>query len=279
MSVQNFLTKDNIQTLWDVVIDENIFKFLEKEHQINVLNIFNENLKGFFETEKTKEINLVYLNKKYIMLILNYITKNFKSNIPNKIKIYDEPETKEPITYEEIQNEKKTQFEMDLMKRQQDFTNAITMQVPDVPDFKDNFKDEPISEMEKMIKEITKKRNYDVEQINQSYQKENEQWMKPQETSIKSEKFLSQNQNQNKIQENVEDHKKNVTWGNNEIINKSLENVEEQDIFKKLKKVNTNENITLTLNDNSFEQRLTNIEEKLEMYNYKIDKVLQLLQR
>jgi hypothetical protein len=279
MSVQNFLTKDNIQTLWDVVIDENIFKFLEKEHQINVLNIFNENLKGFFETEKTKAINLVYLNKKYIMLILNYITKNFKSNIPNKIKIYDEPETKEPITYEEIQNEKKTQFEMDLMKRQQDFTNAITMQVPDVPDFKDNFKDEPISEMEKMIKEITKKRNYDVEQINQSYQKENEQWMKPQETSIKSEKFLSQNQNQNKIQENVEDHKKNVTWGNNEIINKSLENVEEQDIFKKLKKVNTNENITLTLNDNSFEQRLTNIEEKLEMYNYKIDKVLQLLQR
>jgi len=271
MSIQNFLTKDNIQTLWDVVVDENIFKFLEKAQQINVLNIFNENLKGFFETEKTKAINLIYLNKKYIMLILNYITKNFKNNITNKIKIYDEPEEKVPITYEEIQNEKKSQFEMDLIKRQQEFTNAITKQVPDVPDFKDNFKDEPIGEMEKMIQEITRKRNYDVEQINQSYQKGNDQWMKPQETSIKSEKYLSQ------IQENIEDQKKNVTWGNNEIIFDDDKNLD-QDIFKKLKKVNTNENITLLLNDKTFEQRLTNIEEKLEIYNDKIDKVIQLLQ-
>ena len=30
--------------------------------------------------------------------------------MPNKIKIFDEPLVKESITYEEIQNEKKTQF-------------------------------------------------------------------------------------------------------------------------------------------------------------------------
>jgi hypothetical protein len=105
-SVQNFIKKDNIDTIWDVIIDEEMFKFLSRDIQSNVLKLFNENIKGFFETERIKQTSLIEMNKKYILLILNYIKKNYPNNMPNKIKIYQDSETKESSTYEEIQNEK-----------------------------------------------------------------------------------------------------------------------------------------------------------------------------
>lgn len=295
IGVQNFLKKENIDTLWDVIIDEDIFKFLTREIQVNVFKLFNENMKGFFDVERIKTSKLVEMNKKYILLILNHIKKNYPNNMPSKIKIFNDSETKEPITYEEIQNEKKTQFEMELMKKQQEFTNSMSLQVPEVPDFKDNFTDEPISEMDKMIKEITAKRNYDVEQISKANKGSIENadtWLKPQETSVKSEK-LTPNISQHIIQETnsrskyqtIEDTEvqknKNVSWGQNEEYNipsLSDEMDEDNNIFNKLKKIPSNlQNITLTMNENT-EERLTQIEKTLYLYNSKIDKILDLLQ-
>jgi hypothetical protein len=293
MSIQSFLKKDNVETLWDVIIDENIFKFLSKDNQIKVYNIFVENIKGFFENEKNNSVNLIDINKKYILLILNYIKNTYSNQIPNKIKIYEESPVKELITYEEIQSDKKTQFEKDLMKRQNDFTNAMALPTPEVPEFTDKFTDSPISEMDKMIKEITAKRNYDVEQINRSFQTQNsnessDEWLKPQETSIKKEKLNNKIiGNINKL--NLEEREKNVTWGENkEIFLPSIEEDQESNyennIFNKLKKINNSpENITLKINevssqDNSIIERLLNIEEKLEIYKNKIDNILHILQ-
>jgi hypothetical protein len=194
MTIQSFLKKDNTDTLWYVIIDEDIFKFLSREVQGKVFQVFIDNIKGFFEVEKTKTNELIDMNKKYILLILTHIKKNYPNQMHNKIKIYNEPHIKESITYEEIQNDKKTQFEKDFLKRQEEFTNAITLHVPEVPDFTDKYTDTPISEMDKMIKEITAKRNYDVEQISQNHQVQIENadsWLKPQETSVKSDKFIT----------------------------------------------------------------------------------------
>jgi hypothetical protein len=279
MSNQNFIKENNISTLWDVIADEDIFKFLTRDNQMNVFKLFNENIKGFFETERVKQTNLIDMNKKYILIILNYIKKNYPNNMPNKIKIYQDSESKEPITYEEIQNEKKSQFEMDLVKRQEEFTKTMSIEIPKTPDFKDNFIDEPINEMEEMIKEITAKRNYDIEQVNRLHQQGINKWLKPQETSIKNEKFINTTQNQGDIKDNQlqnkyknqEQKEKNVTWGKNEIFLQQ----EDVNIFEKLKKVNTHENT----NEKNFEERLTNIEEKLEIYNKKMDKILDLLQK
>lgn len=276
MSNQNFIKEQNISTLWDVIADEDIFKFLTRDNQNNVFKLFNENIRGFFDAEKMKQTNLIDMNKKYILIILNYIRKNFPNNTPNKIKIYQEAETKEAITYEEIQNERKTQFETDFVKRQEEFTRAMSLDVPKTPDFKDNFTDEPISEMEEMIKEITAKRNYDIEQVNRNYQQNNDQWLKPQETSIKNEKFGLSSQNQPEIK--VIQEQKNVSWGKNEIF-------EEGSIFKKLKKINnTEKNVDneITYENQKMEKmekRLTNIEQKLELYNEKMDKILNLLEK
>ena len=197
---------------------------------------------------------------------------------------------------------KKTQFEKDLAKRQEEFTNSISVKVPEVPDFSDRYQETPISEMDKIIKEMTAKRNYDVEQINRSYQSDinnTNNWLKPQETSIKAEKITQQNgeemsRNQNYSKSNYintmneSPSKKNVSWGDNKEINPiSLDDTElETNLFQKLKKVNKNEeygnNITLSMQENipirnTNEDRILVVESEIKMLNNKLDMIINLL--
>ena len=249
MNTTSFLNNENVKVLWDVVIDEDIIKRQSREFQENILNLFRSNLKGFYDVESQKTTNLIDMNKKYILLILNYANKQIAQNVKpeyRKIKILDElPQKKvnELITYEEIQNDKRSQFEKDLNRRQEDFSNSMALPVPPVPKFSDNLEDGPISEIEKAIKELTSQRNYDVEQIsrsnNNNLNSNTDNWLKPQETSVKNDKLSPQQPLQNgningnngnrlkylKIDnENVENQvislerekqispKKNVTW-------------------------------------------------------------------
>jgi hypothetical protein len=53
MNINNFLYKENLNTLWDVISDEDIFKFLSRDIQSKVAELFTNNVKGFFEIEKT----------------------------------------------------------------------------------------------------------------------------------------------------------------------------------------------------------------------------------
>jgi hypothetical protein len=307
MSSKTFLNTENISMIWDVITDEEIFKFLSRDIQNKVANIFTSNLKGFFESEIQNTNNLIDINKKYIMLILNYIKKNFPAQQPNKIKIHNEiisstPE-KELITYEEIQNDRKSQFEKDLNKRQEEFTNSMTIPVPSVPEFVDKNVDAPIREMEKIIKEMTAQRNYEVEFINKNYQQA-DNWLKPQETSIKNDKNLSstiisneQNEN-NKLRylkfENEEislnrtEKRKNVSWGeNSEIENKKNSediNLTEDNIFKKLKKVNTYPiqptlEFEETIIINKKEDKIQNLENEVKSLNIKMDMIINLLKQ
>ena len=234
MNTSIFLTKTNISMIWDVISDEDIFKFLSRDIQIKISEIFSNNLKGFYETEVLKNNTLIDMNKKYIMLMLGFITKNYPIR-PSKITILEEispTNKKNLITYEEIHNDKKSQFEKDLSRHKEEFTNAMTIKVPPVPDFNDKLDDIPITEMEKKIKEMTAQRNYDVEQINKTfnYDAQDDNWLKPQETSIKNDKFqapfsnFSQEKTSNSYLTNL-DQKRNVTWGEN--VTKEFEEIEE----------------------------------------------------
>jgi hypothetical protein len=205
MNTTSFLNNENVKVLWDVVIDEDIIKRQSREFQENILKLFRNNLKGFYDVESQKTTNLVDMNKKYILLILNYANKQIAQNVKpeyRKIKILDElPQKKvnELITYEEIHNDKRSQFDKDLNRRQEEFTNAMALPVPPVPKFSDNLEDGPISEIDKAIKELTSQRNYDVEQIsrsnNNNLNSNTDNWLKPQETSVKNDKLTPQSQN------------------------------------------------------------------------------------
>ena len=131
MSVSNFLTKTNVAMIWDVISDEDMFKFLSKDIQSKITEVFTNNLKGFYDNEILKNNTLIDMNKKYILLMLNFIKTNHTQQ-PNKITIHEEispTNQKNLITYEEIQNDRKSQFEKDLFKRQEEFTNSMTLKV------------------------------------------------------------------------------------------------------------------------------------------------------
>ena len=69
MSTNTFLNKDNIKMLWDVISDEDIFKYLKLDSQERISQMFVNNLRGFYETEKVKTNNVVDINKKYIIIL------------------------------------------------------------------------------------------------------------------------------------------------------------------------------------------------------------------
>jgi hypothetical protein len=311
MNVTYFLHKNNTSILWDVISDEDVIQTQPPDFKSILFNIFSSNIQNFYksETNENNTITLVDLNKKYILLILKYAKKTIDEQKLNKIKIHEELSPisqKELITFEEIQNDKRSQFEKDLAKLKDNFSNSFAVPIPETPNFSDNIKDTPISEMGKKIKEMTEQRNYEVEQINKNYIKiqnndKNENWLTPQETSLKNgnqqkthiQKPLDNNkikhikiENDSKINnglitnvlELLNDNnspKKNVSWGENSTITKTDDNeyANYNNIFNKLKKIN---------NDNLIEEpkqkTQINIEEEIRIINSKIDKIFEILQ-
>lgn len=303
MSISLFNKKDNIQMLWDIVSDEDIFKFLTPDIQSKIYNLFLSNIQGFFENERTKNNPLVDLNKKYILLILNHIKKTYPYQ-PSKIKIHSEPPVKELITYEEIKNDRKSQFEKDFSRRQEEFEDSMTIKLPPLPKFADRETDKPIKEIDKILKEMQAQRNYEVEQINRTYNTTNQlnNWLKSQETSLKTEKFQNnldkseQPQNYsrfkflNEIEQNLSptNTKKNVSFSNTDVVNtfitENQENEEDLNLFSKLKKFEEKEdNIKFEIHESTInnkklnEDRISNLERNVTNLNEKMDKIISLL--
>lgn len=270
-SVNNFLDKENLQLLWEVLIDEPLIKQLctSETKKNNLIRIFESNLNDFFISERYSCTNLIELNKKYIFLIVNAIMKittpNARPVIPQnnnvktiqetpqyrKIKIHPE-EPKQSITYEDIHNDRIQYFEKEYNKKQEEFTNAMSLPVPPVPNFSDNV-DEPTNDLESEIKKIQEQRNYDIEVINNN-------WLKSQETSIKNEKFT--------VTTN-----KHISWKD--------ENVSEEiNIFDKFKKITNNDLFNEVINDkntNSQQMEINEIKKEIVALNEKLDLILQKL--
>jgi hypothetical protein len=257
MDVTYFLNNENVKVLWDVIIDEDIIKRQPREFHENILNLFRTNLKGFYDVESSKTTSLVDMNKKYILLILNHANKQITQNIKpeyRKIKILDElPQKKvnELITYEEIQNDKRSQFEKDLNRRQEDFTNSMALPVPPVPKFTDDKLDEgPISEIEKAIKDLTSQRNYDVEQIsknnNNNLNSNTDNWLKSQETSVKNDKMNPQlsNINGNNVNNSINVNNSRLKYIK---IDNNLENENQIISLEREKQMSPKKNVTWDL--------------------------------
>jgi hypothetical protein len=292
MSINQFLEQENIQLLWEVIIDEPLIKQLcNSESKLNnLMHIFESNRKEFFAVEKNNCNNLIELNKRYMLLIINYVIKinntpanvqaNVQANVPTnlqnpvnsfqykKIKIHPEESIKQSITYEDIHNDRMTLFEKELNQKQEEFTNAMSLPVPPVPNFSDNL-DQPISEIELEIKKIQEQRNYDIEMINNTNKNSNlyidDNWLKPQETSIKNEK-LSVNNSKN------DNNKKHISWEDEQPQQPQQPDLEQINIFNKLKKINSND-----VSNISFQSQIDEIKKDLLSLNEKMDLLLQKL--
>jgi hypothetical protein len=303
MSVNEFLTKQNVDLLWEVIIDDDLFKNKPKELINQIGSIFTQHLRGFNEAEKNNSNNLMSMNKRFIGVILNHSRSIIVSN-KNPVK------TKDLITSSDLQTDRISQFEKDLSQRQNEFTSAMTLPVPPVPKFSDGNLDEPMSEMELAIKKALEQRNYDIEQVSKNLNKSNaDTWLKPQETSVKSEKIIPlKNQKSDYVKdsyvqnalkyikidnENIENtvikkdiidlsKQKHISWEDENISlqiaeseqNKKDEedNIIDDNIFKKLKK------ITPEIDDSSnINSRMNILEDKINGLNNKIDLIIQIL--
>ena len=305
MTNKLFLKKENMQLLWDIVSDEDNFKFLTLNIQSKIYNIFYNNIQGFYETNMLKIKSLVELNKIYILLIQNYINTTYPNNKPNKIKIYSEITNKEPITYEEIQTNRNSQINKDYIKRQEDFEDTMNIKIPPVPEFSIPSIDGPIKEMDKILKEMTMQRNYDVEQINKLNDNigQNNNWLKSQNTSLKNEKFESGTKNieletKKNIKNNYDnydnslkkkglnnltqeiDFKKNVSWSNSDEIQLfNIEDEQEDNIFAKLKMKNNENNNENNNANNNINIEIEEIKPNYNLMSFNEDKILELGQQ
>ena len=263
-----FLTDENKQMLWDIITDEDVVKNLSKDVDVvqYLEETFHGNIKGFYDIEKGKTNDLLDLNKKYIVLILNYVKEIYNLNKtkqpvtsnhpPNKDKSYTPVD--KSYTRDDIQNDKRARFENELNTKQQEFTNAMTLPAPPTPKFSDNL-DEPISEMADAIKKITEQRKYDIEQI----------YNKPE---INKKQPLHENDNlkyikidkETVIDLNVIDlnTKKQISWATN------IAGDEDDNIFKKLKTIKA-ENKTEML-----QHEMNDMKKQMEIMNANILQIL-----
>ena len=273
MSINDFVTHQNVNMIWEILLDEDALNNRSEEIINDISNVVKQNIKGFYENERKQQTTLIELNKKFITLIINYVKKTYPLQTQQKSKeTYKQPIIQQPkqtqndlVTYSDIQTERISQFEKDLTRRQSEFTNAMALPVPEKPNFSDKL-DEPMSEMEIALKNAISQRNYDIEQVskNISINKNNDSWLKGAETSIKNEKLSpppSLNNNVTKSNQNNQNTQNNLKYI--KIDNKPIEN----NILKK---------DIIDLNQNNQTKHISwadeNINIKINMTELEIDK-------
>ena len=139
MNNHTFLSKSNIDLVWDVIIDEDIVKQCSSETCTAIYGVFCNNIQPFFDNEYKSTPNLVDMNKKYIMLMLNFISKNIltqsqaqqhqpqqqqqqqQQQPQQQLQQQQAPKQmtkpKQPITRDDIQTDKRTQMEKEKIGR------------------------------------------------------------------------------------------------------------------------------------------------------------------
>lgn len=284
--VHPFLQQANVSMLWEVIADEEAFRFLSMDAQQSVYQLFHANLKGFCDKERTRASSLVDLNKKYVLLILSHVKKQLGA-MPSKLVIHPELPPKEAITIEDIQSARRSQFDMDVSRHKQNFDSFNAVQPPPTPSFADAHTDTPIQEIDKILKNMQAQRNYEVNTFapSPSSATSAESWLTPQETSLKppakrdkipdppASRFKFLNTLQDPL--DTEEGSKAVNFSKITEVNTFVPELDEgnepdeedQSVFAKLKKV-------APLPPPSHEERLTSLERKVESLHQKMDALL-----
>ena len=182
----SFLSKDNVEMIWELIVDEDFTQNKTERQMMDMQNFFIKDIRDFYDRENTRGRDLMSLNKMFIENILQKLS----NPQPQAIKLR-EPTIelkKQVVTAEDIQASRMNEFEKQFAERQNEFSRAMTLHVPEKPAFNDEL-DKPIGEMEDLIARTLAQRNFDIEQIQQNVDKEKvKSFLTSQDTSIKSEK-------------------------------------------------------------------------------------------
>jgi hypothetical protein len=225
-----FLSTENKGFLWDLMLENETFK---KEIDNNILNV-----KKTFETvlndieKDNKSVELLEKNKLFLVE-LNLKIAN------NKL-----------VTSKEISNQRVTDFESRLKKRQNDFTISMEKEIPEEITFEDNM-DQPLLNVEDELQKKINERKYDNIDISNESTIEAKEWIGMD---------LSNDISMNKIEE--------IHTLPQEIVGDIFIPEIDIDIFSKLKKVQENN----TTND------MESVIFQLKKMDRKIDMLIEYIQ-
>lgn len=294
-----FITSENVELLWEIIMEEDIVKVIPKNRINEFRQFYIGQVKQYSEyvVGRNTNIPLVKINQDFITGFIKKIQPSPPQQQKNQTK------TKELYTAQEIQTDKRSQFDSELTRKQNEFKNAMTVPVPEIPKFGDQL-DKPIgSAMDELIAKTLAERNYDMQMIQKQNANETanvEQFLKSKETSVKVDKpgykpmtTVTQPQNQVKyikIGDELDDNmlkttnvidlsspklerpdKKNVSWGNNEYQEYVQQNtVESQStLFSKLKYIAPNNNEI-----DELKNQVNDLKTQISILNDKIDKLV-----
>jgi hypothetical protein len=250
----DFIRQPNVQLLWEIISEQLVLNSKPEKIRKDIYNVLTQNIRNFYTNENEKIGSLVGLNKKYIAVLVQYINTN-----------YSKIET----------NNKTSNFEQELKQKQTEFNQLMTLQVPPIPNFRDDANDSPMTEMEVAIKKASDMRNYDLEVINASRQApaqlSNNLKATPSQIRI-SENLDSRVLNKDiinlnfDVSKNIKFGSKNnrITWADHDTLLKEVATDEVDALFQKLKKV---EGVT----------PFVEVIDRIQVLESKIDLILQLL--
>jgi len=283
----SFITNENIDLLWEIILEEEfIRKVVSREKIVEFRNYFIVQIKEFHNVTAKMNLPLVQLNKQFItnfMMVLQPQPPAVPQNTPNK-QLY---------TSQEIQAERKSQFENDLTRKQNEFTRGMSVPVPEIPKFSEDL-DKPIgSAMDELIAKTLAERNYEIQQIQRqmpgppppSQQTPQQKQQQPQIKYIKiGEEVkgpvmtpIDVNDVFGKTPEKNTGVVKNVSWGENEYQEYNTPTQQQPSdetgfnhLFSKLKKVETKTQEQQDIQDlkmsvSEIQKQMTTIHEKIEI--------------
>ena len=168
-----FLSNENLSVLFEVIVDEYKNYILDK----NAFNIaFNEMVQMFYYNQiksGSQTIHdIVNMNKKFISFISLRLEQKFKiqkqqrnhGNTNTNTNIKSINVQVQPVTSEDIKNERLEKFDKELMMKQNEFKNAFNNNVPETPNFTSPV-DGPISEIDVLTKQKLAERESEIQSI------------------------------------------------------------------------------------------------------------------
>ena len=177
-----FLSSENTDLLWEVIVDDETIPKTDATRE-TFARMLPE-----FHRGAGQETDLFELNKLFIGRMLSTLSN--ASSASSASSRGEATNARKPlVTHEELQTERRSAFEKEMQEKESEFKNAITLQVPDAPDFKDNVKDAPLTNVSETIQRMIAERNFEIDTISKAHDKKKaEQWLSSSKTSIQDEK-------------------------------------------------------------------------------------------
>lgn len=261
---EQFNNKQNLNLLWDVLLDEFHINNSNKNLLNNVKIVFESNINPFISRANPRA-SIMELNKNFlsqVVLAVNRLFPNLKNQQTIKRITISNEEVIEPYKIEDIQASRQSEFDKDLEQKRIDMENYLIPQKPKELDFSDKHFDSKITSMDSLISEKMAQRNLELEELQNNFNVTDSaaNWLTPKETSLKNEKTMFESRNFNAQSDNsnikllvneidkTSQITKKVSWSDN---NNSIEQKETINIFNKLKKQTTLESNNNNNNNNN----------------------------